>query len=125
MIQLKYLKGLLIAVGFLSLMSLTDAKAQCKIEFEFRSEVSEKEGNTGKIFLTKKAGGEEVTFRLYEFFHIKKGAVKTKKTEKFSNRGEFLVFDNLPSSRYLILAEDKNCKVTIGGIEGIVVKSSR
>lgn len=125
MIQLKYLKGFLIILGFLSLVPLTDAKAQCKIEFEFRSEVSENEGNTGKIFLTKKAGGEEVTFRLYDLFNGKKGFIKTKQIANIRNNEELLVFENVPASTYIIQAEDKSCKRSLGGMKGIEVKPSR
>ena len=125
MIQLKYLKGFLIIIGFLSLMPLTDAKAQCKIEFEFRSEVSENEGNTGKIFLTKKAGGDAMTFRLYDLLDGKNEFLRTKKIANIRNNEELLVFENLPASTYIIQAEDKSCKRSLGGMKGIEVKPSR
>ena len=125
MIQLKYLKGLLIIIGFLSLMPLTDATAQCKIEFEFRSEVSEKEGNTGKIFLTKKAGGDAMTFRLYDLLNGKNEFLRTKKIANIRNNEELLVFENVPASTYIIQAEDKSCKRSLGGMKGIEVKPSR
>jgi len=125
MIQLKYLKGFLIIIGFLLLLPLVDAKAQCKIEFEFRSEVSENEGNTGKIFLTKKAGGEEVTFRLYDLFRGRKGFIETRKITNITNNKEILVFEGLKASTYIIQAEDKFCNKSLGGIKGIEVKPSR
>ncbi len=125
MIQLKYLKGLLIIIGFLSLVPLTGAKAQCKIEFEFRSEVSEKGGNTGKIFLTKKAGGAEVTFRLYNLFNGKNEFTKIESIKNIKNGEEIMVFESIPASTYIIQVEDKNCKKTLGGMKGIEVKPSR
>ncbi len=115
----KYLLMLILALGLF--LTGQTSFAQCELKFDYTVEDCSKGQKDGKIYLTV-SGGEvqSCTFKIIDMYSGKNEFMKDRKLNIIPGQ-KMLVFDNLEASNYRIQIISPRCKVTIGGIEGIVV----
>ena len=96
------------------------AEAQCELKSEVRTEAITS-GSDGKISLTLKAnfnGPASVT--LYDIMDEKVPVIDERKISP-SLQNSPIVFSGLKATTYIVTVSWRNCKKTIGGLEGIKI----
>jgi hypothetical protein len=111
----------LVGILIISAVSLTKngAFSQCDLDFEHDVLVSE---GKGQIFLKKNGGDDPIILKLFDALDGKDEFVQTIEFKSFGNRKRS-VFEDLKPSTYFIQAENKECKITIGDLGGIIVRN--
>src|SRR4051812_189745 len=113
------IKVLLITVIFF--LDGTILFGQCNENFKFDTTVSEE--NRGKIHIEIEGGKSPYTFKT---FQLDSKEIKLVNTAKISGLEKNLVIENLVPGYYLIQVEfGASCRQTIGGLDGILIKSNK
>ena len=103
-------------------LSFETTRAQCELSFKYKVEHTSNGANDGKILLQLENGEGPFTIRLFDLNGGTSEFVATKKYTTFSSTGFKVVFDKLKPSDYLVRIENKKCKKSLTGIEGLQIK---
>ena len=106
----------LLIVGF----NKNESKIDCSLEATYRVEYS---GKNSKVLLTIDKANYPVEIKLFNLEDASYDFEKTRIIRK-NDGDEFVAFDKLSDSTYLIQLISGDCKITLGGIEGIEVENS-
>lgn len=104
------------------------AHAQCALKVEYKVEKSNN-GQNADIHLKVIQGTGNIDFYLVDLNDPHKGPIQKVTKSAFELRSDFVqIFTNVPPSRYIvqaILATDpKNCQISVGGVEGILISGN-
>ncbi len=112
-------KLLVITILFISLH--TRAIGQCGETFKFTPYPSEKSAASGKIEIELKGTNYPYTFKTYQ---LDRKEIKLVNTTTVGKDKKLVVIESLEPAYYLTQVQyGSSCKETIGGVNGILIKS--
>lgn len=116
----KYMLTFFLVIGLLFGLNQISF-GQCEMKFDYSIENCSPGKKDGKIYITVSGGeSQSYTFKIIDIYSGKYEFLKERKVNTVPGK-KALVFDSLEESSYRIQIVSPKCKITIGGIEGIVV----